>query len=158
MFIHFPKCTYMSVPRTYYSIVHRRFIHGTDMSVHVYARWSGFQMLTRFLPTNYRDCHFREESLETVTVLTCKRRLTSLYLDWQAYRQNVREVKSKTQQSSEAIVLISSFNDESISSVEPGVNFLSLAPKGFFAVFCVPGEALSSSSYVCEPAWETKTI
>jgi hypothetical protein len=22
-----------------------RYIHGTDMSVHVYARWSGFQML-----------------------------------------------------------------------------------------------------------------
>ncbi len=30
----------------YYSIVHTMYIHGTDMSVHVYAsaRWSGFQM------------------------------------------------------------------------------------------------------------------
>ncbi len=44
MYIHFQKCIYMSVPCTYYSIVDTLYIHGTDMYVHVYARWSGFQM------------------------------------------------------------------------------------------------------------------
>ncbi len=28
----------------YYSIVHTRHIHGSDMYIHVYARWVGFQM------------------------------------------------------------------------------------------------------------------
>ncbi len=28
----------------YYSIVHTRLIHASDMFVHVYARWVGFQM------------------------------------------------------------------------------------------------------------------
>jgi hypothetical protein len=30
-----------------YSIVQTRRIHGSDMSVHLYARWVGFQMLER---------------------------------------------------------------------------------------------------------------
>ena len=37
----------MYMTRTYYSIVCTRHIHSTDMSVHVYARWSGFQMIIR---------------------------------------------------------------------------------------------------------------
>ena len=28
----------------YYSIVHTRLIHASDVCVHVYARWVGFQM------------------------------------------------------------------------------------------------------------------
>ncbi len=44
MYRHFEKCIYNVCPQTYYSIVYTRYIHGTDMSVHVYARWSGFQM------------------------------------------------------------------------------------------------------------------
>ena len=66
MFIHFPKCTYMSVPRTYYSIVYRRYIHGTDMSVHVYARWSGFQMSLRTMRRKiraYTDVAKRNQAL-----------------------------------------------------------------------------------------------
>jgi hypothetical protein len=56
--ILFQKCVGMyrdmSVPyitRKYYSIVHTRHIHGTDMSV-VYARWSGFpgQMVAPAVP------------------------------------------------------------------------------------------------------------
>ncbi len=33
----------------YYSIVHTRHIHGSDIYIHVYARWVGFQMSTRRL-------------------------------------------------------------------------------------------------------------
>ncbi len=71
MSINFHKCTYMSEAFTrrgrhprgvgltawspersglahynsmYYSIVHTRLIHASDMYVHVYARWVGFQM------------------------------------------------------------------------------------------------------------------
>ncbi len=39
----FEKCIYNVCPQTYYSIVYTRYIHGTDMSVHVNARWSGFK-------------------------------------------------------------------------------------------------------------------
>jgi hypothetical protein len=44
----FNICTYHVCKLLYYSIVHslRLYIHGTDISVHVYAMWSGFQMLT----------------------------------------------------------------------------------------------------------------
>ncbi len=42
------------------------------------------QLLSRFSPTNHRDCHFSEESLEKVTVLTFKRRVKRLYLVLQA--------------------------------------------------------------------------
>ncbi len=37
-------------------------------------------MFHTFIFTNNRDCHFLEEARETVIVLTCKRRITSLYL------------------------------------------------------------------------------
>ncbi len=42
----FNNCIYHVCQLLYYSIVHTLYIHGTDMSVHVYARWSesGFQM------------------------------------------------------------------------------------------------------------------
>ncbi len=39
----------------YYSIVHTRLIHGSDMSVHVYARWVGFQMELRLGPARNSD-------------------------------------------------------------------------------------------------------
>ncbi len=42
------------------------------------------QLLLRFWVTDHGDCHFREESLEKVTVLTCKGRVTSLNLVLQA--------------------------------------------------------------------------
>ncbi len=45
MFLFFNNCIYHVCQLLYYSIVHTLYIHGTDMSVHVYARWSGFQML-----------------------------------------------------------------------------------------------------------------
>ncbi len=58
VYIHVCTCMYMYVhvydfaniyiyhgcKLLYYSIVHRLYIHGTEMSVHVYAMWSGFQM------------------------------------------------------------------------------------------------------------------
>jgi hypothetical protein len=44
MFMFFKYCTYNVCQLLYYSMVCTRYIHGTDMSVHVYARWSGFQM------------------------------------------------------------------------------------------------------------------
>jgi hypothetical protein len=44
MFRVFNICIYHVCKLLYYSIVHRLYIHGTDMSVHVYAMWSGFQM------------------------------------------------------------------------------------------------------------------
>ena len=40
----FTTCIYHVCQLLYYSIVHTLYIHGTDVSVHVYARWSGFQM------------------------------------------------------------------------------------------------------------------
>ncbi len=48
MYIHVCTCLCFSIivcQLLYYSIVHTLYIHGTDMSVHVYARWSGFQMI-----------------------------------------------------------------------------------------------------------------
>ena len=44
MFMIFTTCIYHVCQLLYYSIVHTLYIHGTDVSVHVYARWSGFQM------------------------------------------------------------------------------------------------------------------
>ncbi len=46
MFKFFNNCIYHVCQQLYYSVVHTWYIHasGTDMSVHVYARWSGFQM------------------------------------------------------------------------------------------------------------------
>jgi hypothetical protein len=41
----FKYCTYHVCQLLYYSMVCTRYIHGTDMSVHVHARWSGFQMI-----------------------------------------------------------------------------------------------------------------
>ncbi len=41
----FTTCIYHVCQLLYYSIVHTLYIHGTDVSVHVYARWSGFQMM-----------------------------------------------------------------------------------------------------------------
>ncbi len=38
------NCIYHVCQPLYTSIVHTLYIHGSDMSVHVYARWSGFQM------------------------------------------------------------------------------------------------------------------
>jgi hypothetical protein len=34
----------MCMMRMYYSIVHTHHIHRSDMFIHVYARWVGFQM------------------------------------------------------------------------------------------------------------------
>ncbi len=44
MFMFFNNCIYSVCQLLYYSIVHTLYIQGTDMSVHVYARWSGFKM------------------------------------------------------------------------------------------------------------------
>jgi hypothetical protein len=44
MFMIFNVCIYNVCKLLYHSTVHRLYIHGIDMSVHVYARWSGFQM------------------------------------------------------------------------------------------------------------------
>ena len=44
MYIHFMTCTYTSQRGMYYSIVWRVYVHGSDMYVHVYTRWVGFQM------------------------------------------------------------------------------------------------------------------
>ncbi len=44
MFMFFKYSTYHICQLLYYSMVCTRYIHGTDMSVQVYARWSGFQM------------------------------------------------------------------------------------------------------------------
>ena len=44
MFMFFNNCIYHVCQPLYTSIVHKLYIHGSDMSVHVYARWSGFQM------------------------------------------------------------------------------------------------------------------
>ncbi len=51
MYIHAYKFPYMYahvwtmyMTCMYYTIVHIRLIHGSDMYVHVYARWVGFQM------------------------------------------------------------------------------------------------------------------
>ncbi len=49
MFMFFKYCTYHVCQLLYYSMVCILYIHGTDMSVHVYARWSGFQMMRPFL-------------------------------------------------------------------------------------------------------------
>ena len=51
MFMFFKYCTYHVWQLLYYSMVCIRYIHGTDMSVHVYARWSGFQMTRIVLPS-----------------------------------------------------------------------------------------------------------
>ncbi len=40
MFMIFNNCMYHVCQLLYYSMVHTRYIHGTDMYVHVYARWS----------------------------------------------------------------------------------------------------------------------
>ncbi len=42
--LFFNNCIYHVCQLLYYSIVHTLYKHGTDMSVHVYARWPGFQM------------------------------------------------------------------------------------------------------------------
>ncbi len=42
------------------------------------------QLLLRFWVTDHGDCHFREESLEKVTVVTSKRRVASLNIVLQA--------------------------------------------------------------------------
>ncbi len=44
MSMFFNNCIYHVFRLLYYSIVHTLYIHGTDMSVHVYARWSKFHM------------------------------------------------------------------------------------------------------------------
>ncbi len=46
MFMFFNNRIYHVCQPLYTSIVHTLHIHGSDMSVHVYARWSGFQMCT----------------------------------------------------------------------------------------------------------------
>ena len=46
MFMIFNNCMYHVCQLLYYSIVHTLYIHCTDMSVHVYVRWSGFQMIS----------------------------------------------------------------------------------------------------------------
>ncbi len=67
MYIHVYKFPWMYVnvwtmykTCMYYSIVHTRLIHASDMYVHVYARWVGFQMLV---------CTGTSESAISVTVL-----------------------------------------------------------------------------------------
>ncbi len=48
MYVHvmiFNVCIYNVCKLLYHSTVHRLYIHGIDMSVHVYARWSGFQIM-----------------------------------------------------------------------------------------------------------------
>ncbi len=52
MFVFFNNCMYYVCKLTYDSIVHSLYVHGTDMYVHVYARWSGFQM------SRFRSCGF----------------------------------------------------------------------------------------------------
>ena len=42
--VFFNYCMYYVCQLTYNSIVHSLYVHVTDMYVHVYARWSGFQM------------------------------------------------------------------------------------------------------------------
>ncbi len=44
MFVFFNNGMYYVCQLTYDSTVHSLYVHGTDMYVHVYARWSGFQM------------------------------------------------------------------------------------------------------------------
>ncbi len=45
---------------------HLMLVHEHQMALH--------QLLLRFWVTDHGDCHFREESLEKVTVVTSKRR------------------------------------------------------------------------------------
>ena len=46
MFVFFNNGMYYVCQLTYDSTVHSLYVHGTDMYVHVYARWLGFQMET----------------------------------------------------------------------------------------------------------------
>ncbi len=50
MSMFFNNCIYHVCQLLYYSIqvVHTLYIHGSDMSVHVYNRWSGFQTFTTY--------------------------------------------------------------------------------------------------------------
>ncbi len=54
MFMFSNNCIYHVCQPLYTSIVYTLYIHGSDMSVHVYARWSGFQMLAS-LTSCYHD-------------------------------------------------------------------------------------------------------
>ncbi len=47
MFMFFNICIYHVCQPLYTSIVYTLYIHGSDMSVHVYARWSGFQIISK---------------------------------------------------------------------------------------------------------------
>ncbi len=60
MFMFFNNCIYHVCQPLYTSIVHTLYIHGSDMSVHLYARWSGFQMIV--------DCSF--ESCQSWKITT----------------------------------------------------------------------------------------
>ncbi len=51
----FTTCIYHVYQLMYCSIVHTLYIHGTDVSVHVYARRSGFQMICHSHGTSHRD-------------------------------------------------------------------------------------------------------
>ncbi len=53
MSMFFNNCIYHVSQLLYDSIVHTLYIHGSDMSVHVYTRWSGFQMGVR--PSGMQD-------------------------------------------------------------------------------------------------------
>ncbi len=55
MFVFFNNCIYHVCQPLHTSIVHTLYTHGSDMSVHVYARWSGFQM----------HCNFRKDCLSS---------------------------------------------------------------------------------------------
>ena len=65
-----------------------------DVMRQIQAFFSTKGLPARFSPTNHRDCHFREESREKVTVLTCKRRTTSLLLVQSACSARNKGVKS----------------------------------------------------------------
>ena len=71
----------------------REWCYETDPSILQHKR-APSKLLFRFSPTDHRDCHFREESREKVTVLTCKRRTTSLLLVQSACSARNNGVKS----------------------------------------------------------------
>jgi hypothetical protein len=62
MFFVFNNCIHHVCQLLYYTIVHTLYIHGTDMSVHVYAMWSGFQMLP--------SCHCDKQLIQALQQLS----------------------------------------------------------------------------------------
>ncbi len=67
MFVFFNNCLYYVCQLTYDSIVHSLYVHGTDMYVHIYARWSEFQMNPIHLDRIRQNCTYWYVPVRTST-------------------------------------------------------------------------------------------